>query len=337
MTIGFGVNASWIIDRCYFFGHGETVMNTITLATGTGADWDANIVFQNSFFFGPFSLSYGALFVAGSGANANYGGGVIARSCTFLGTGHVMKTNTATLSTTYPCAVTNSLILMNSGAAPLIANAAGQIVEDYNMIFCSRASTNVTLGAHSIRDNTRAPMFWIGQEQIFGMSRKPFLSPMPGSPLLGFGNDGAQTAYDLNNNPRPSGGETALPTIGALERGDSWGKETGTVRTGSNAISITGPGYQDFDVPVDAASTTVGVYFQYDSTYAGTRPQISVLNGEECGVAAASTTVGTGALNDWAQATINFTPTSAGIVTIRLQSNDTNGGGKAFADDFSVA
>jgi hypothetical protein len=156
--------------------------------------------------------------------------------------------------------------------------------------------------------------------------------PTPGSPLLGFGGSGPPPT-DILQIPKPSGSASA--SVGAYERNDTFGKETTTTRTGANAISITGPGTQDFELPVDAASTTVTVYVRWDATYAGTKPQMKVLRGTECGVSDASTTA-TGSSGSWEQLSLNFTPARAGIVTIRLQSNDTNGAGKMFADDFAV-
>jgi hypothetical protein len=159
--------------------------------------------------------------------------------------------------------------------------------------------------------------------------------PTAGSPLLGFGGN-SPPSTDILQVPKPSGGASASAAVGAYERNDSFGKETSTVRTGSNAISITGPGTQDFELAVDAVSTTVTVYVRWDATYAGTKPQMKVLRGTEAGVSDASTTA-TGSSGAWEQLSLNFTPAQAGIVTIRLQSNDTNGGGKMFADDFAVS
>jgi hypothetical protein len=164
-----------------------------------------------------------------------------------------------------------------------------------------------------------------------------FMEPKPGSWMLTFGNDGTYTtAEDLLGLPRPGGGASATKGIGYLGRGNTFAKETGTVRTGSNAISITGPGTQDFQLPVDATSTTCTVYVRWDATYAGTKPRMLVLNGGECGVTDATVTA-TGAADTWEAISLNFTAARVGIVTIRLQSSDTNGAGVMFADDFSAA
>ena len=124
------------------------------------------------------------------------------------------------------------------------------------------------------------------------------------SPLLGFGNQAGNPTTDFLGLPRPSGpgpnmGERT-ERVGSLERGNTATKETTTVRTGSNAIKLLGPATQDFDVPVNAASTTITVYGRYDSTYAGTLPAMSVINCEEAGVTSATATMA-GAANTWEQ------------------------------------
>lgn len=124
--------------------------------------------------------------------------------------------------------------------------------------------------------------------------------------------------------------------VGCYEYSDSSIKETGTVRTGSNAIRIPGAGYHDFEIPVDASSTTVTIYTRWDSRYSGTKPSMSVLNGGECGVADATDTA-TGSADTWEQLSLTFTPTSKGIVTIRLVSSSTTPTGNSFWDDFDIS
>jgi hypothetical protein len=127
---------------------------------------------------------------------------------------------------------------------------------------------------------------------------------------------------------------TVNVAAGAFERGDTWVPEVTTVRTGSTALSCLGPATQDYDVPVDPVETTISVYMRYDANYAGTLPQLKVLNGEECGVTAATDTM-VAAADTWEQLSLTFTPARAGVVTIRLQSNCTTPIGFAFADDMN--
>lgn len=128
---------------------------------------------------------------------------------------------------------------------------------------------------------------------------------------------------------------TVNAAVGCFERGNTMTRSTALARTGSYSLRALGPAVQDFDIPVSAVSTTVTVYVQWDSTYAGTKPSMSVLNGEECGVTAATATA-TGSAGSWEQLTLTFTPAAAGIVTIRLQSSCTSTLGSAYFDDLAA-
>jgi len=328
MTVPFGAAANITFDRCIVtYGTWSGIGITLT-TSNSGADYDANILIQNSVFLGSFG---NGIYISGSSNLTFRGGGVDIRSILMMG-GSVKIANAFT-SLTIPCTLTSSF-LYEIGNAAVEASALGQITENYNVFTgCVTPRSNVTAGANS--KTSYAPLIEIGQQAIFGMFQRPFAEPMANSPLLGFGDDGTTAAYDALNRPRPAGGLSASKGVGPYERGNTWGRETSTVRTGSNAISITGPGYQDMTLPVDTVSTTVAVYMRYDATYAGTKPQVQVRNGEECGVTAATSSAVT-TVNTWEQLSLTFTPTSKGIVTIRLLSSDTNGGGKAFADDLTV-
>lgn len=133
---------------------------------------------------------------------------------------------------------------------------------------------------------------------------------------------------------RKTSENTVNVAAGCFEAGNTWYAQTGTVRTGSTALGCMGPAVQDFDVPVNAAATTIKVWMRYDSTYAGTLPQMKVLFGDECGVSDATATM-VGAASTWEQLSLTFTPARAGVVTIRLQSNSTVPISFAYADDFT--
>jgi hypothetical protein len=332
----------WTFTRCYFNGGSNAILPTLT--TGTGADYDSNILITDCLFVGGArgtGAQGGAVSIVNSGASAQRGGGLDIRNCTFIvgDTGSAFTTASANLSTTIPNTIVNSFLFCPGLGVGLNATTLGQITENYNLIVASTPRTNVTAGAQSISDNSYAPLFHFGQERIWGGASRPIGEPMASSPLLGFGNDGSQTATDMRGTGhiRPAGGASALPAVGAYERANSWAKNTATVRTGSNSISITGPGYQEFLVPVDATSTTISVYVQWDATYAGTKPQLQIDANGENGVTAETKTA-TGSSGSWEQLTLSaFTPTAKGIVTIRVLSNDTNGAGQTFVDDFAVA
>jgi hypothetical protein len=337
---GTAVAMNWTFDSCVFFQFEATTSVNITMPTVTGADYDTNIVFKNCLFFGGHNVN--TINVTTSGALANKPGGVDLLNCTILG-GNVAFRVGASCSTSIPCTAYNCLIISSTAVS---GAAASVITEDYNVLYGSNTPrVNTSTGANSQAAGTAgvhpyALLLEVGQARLWGFQPRPMFSPTIGSPILGFGNQAGTPATDFAGAPRPSGpGITwanALPSLGYTERGNTATKETTTIRTGSNALKILGPGTQDFAVPVNAASTTVTVYARYDGTYAGTLPQMIVRNGEEAGVTTATATC-VGAANTWEQLSLNFTPSSAGIVTIRLQSNSTAGGGAAFFDDFAVA
>lgn len=332
IVVAAGVAANWTIQRCLFVGIGGGTSNNgvvhITLARHT-ADYNVNIAITNCVMM---MCAAQGVRVMSSGSGTGFGGGIAITNCTILAPSVAVITNDANLSTTFPVTVNNCIL----GVGQLNANVLGEIIEDYNLVGGGTPRVNVTAGAHSQSQQGYALLMEWGQAFVTGSTVRPTAMPVASSPVLGFGAAASPPATDILGATRPAGGASASNAIGAYERANTFGKETGTVRTGSNAISITGPGYQDFALPVAAASTAVTVYVRWDATYAGTKPAMSVLNGTECGVANATATA-TGSSGAWEQLSLNFTPTAAGIVTIRFVSSDTNGGGKMFVDDFAVS
>lgn len=329
-----GAANNLLIDRCIVKCSVQNAVGGVFMIElpRHSADYDCGITIRNTIIYG--GGSPGAFRIVSTGAGSGKGGGAKIRNCTMYGALIGVSCGDANLSTTFPVLVNNCVI--DCGQA-LVANTSGQITESYNWLNPVSPRSNVTAGTGSISDGSYALLAEFGQTQFFGSSLRPFYEPSAGSPLLGFGNDGNQTAYDLRNKLRPAGGVSASPAAGALERANTFGKETGTVRTGSNAISITGPGYQEFLIPVDATSTTISVYVRWDATYAGTKPQLQIDANGEIGVAAETKTA-TGSSGSWEQLTLSaITPTVAGIVTVRVLSNDTNGGGHMYVDDWAVA
>jgi hypothetical protein len=340
ITPATAIALTWLFDQCIFWctGVATAIVNcTFPTRTSPASDYDVGITVQNCILYA--GSSAGGVRLNSSGALAQKPGGVKVLNTLIWGGSPGVSTASANCSTTFPVLVYDCDLIGQSTS--LSANTTGQIVEDYNILVGGTAprSAGITAGTHS-QSGTSPP--WslgleLGEALWQGRAPRTPFTPTAGSPLLGFGTDASVAlTVDLNDTPRPSGGASASKAVGPLERRNTWGRETATVRTGSNALSITGPGTQDFDVPVDATSTTVTVYMRYDSTYAGTKPQIQVRNGAEAGVADATSSAVT-TVNTWEQLSLTFTPTSKGIVTVRMLSSDTNGGGKAFADDFAVA
>lgn len=319
---GIGLARGHLFDRCFFF-RAAPVFSLPTSA----ADYDANITVRNSIFiyFNP------AIDVTATGALAGKGGGVRYRNC-FVSAGNpAARTNSANLSTVFPCQIYNCEIFGVPGGTGISANASGQIVEDYNIVVATTARANVTAGTHSISDSSYSPLFHMGQERIWGGLLRPFGEPMSGSPLLGFGSDGGQTAYDLYNRPRPAGGGS-LPAsaVGALERGNTPSQATSPAPpSGTYDWQGTGPWYQDFLLPVSNTSTTISIVVQRDAAYDAAQgmgnPAMLILANGILGITA-QTLVDSGAAAQWNTLTSSaFTPSGNGWVTVRIASYDGSG------------
>lgn len=332
ITPAVDIASNLLLDSCVVIAAGGNLGINLAPPTSTTADYDLAITIKNCLLTG--GSGGGPFRVTPSGANSFKPGGVTFYNCTIWGGSDNVNTQVNS-STTHTVKIYNSVLF--SGNVGLNANASGQIVEDYNIIYAATPRTNVTAGANSKASSpfTYALLWEAGQAEIAGRLPRPWLMPMKASPLLGFGNQSGSPDVDFLNRPRPAGGENTAKGIGYLERHDTAARETSTVRTGSNAIVITGPGDHDFAVPVDAVATTLSIYGRYDTNHATTnKPQMKVLNGGECGVADATATM-TAAVDTWEQLSLTFTPTRQGIVTIRLISRSAANTGKAFFDDFA--
>lgn len=329
-TFAADVVANWLFDRCIAY-EAKSANNfcNILAVTSASADVDLNFVFRNCVIVTRFQ----AVNVSSFGSNGFKVGGVDILNCTLVCSSTCVVTGAANVSTTYPVTVYNSFLFGNAG---LNANTSGQIVEDYNLISCATARTNVSAGSNSISDGSYSNLFHIGFEQLYGfLPRMPY-TPLDGQPLLGFGGS-SPPSVDLLNRPRPAGGRSTSAGIGALERHDTAGRETSTVDAGSNAIVLTGPADQDIHVPVDAASTTITIRARYDTDHGtGNKPQAILLANSAIGVSTETETM-TAAADTWETLTFSaFTPTAQGVVTIRLVSRSAAGTGKAFFDTLTV-
>jgi len=163
---------------------------------------------------------------------------------------------------------------------------------------------------------------------------RQFGEPMANSPLLGFGAQDpiASNPLDLRGKPRPAGLGAAgsnLPAVGALERSNtSTQSTTPAPPSGTYVWKLTGPGYQEFTLPVDTSATTVACTVQRDTGYSnssGTNPSLQVLANATIGVTA-QTVYDTGGTASNNTLTLSpFTATANGAVTIRVRSNDMTG------------
>lgn len=331
----FGTVLDWTFDRCLFSANSNTNAGSLYVicTTGVGSDYDINIVVKNSTLFS-FSAA-ATIRIVNSGTSANKGNGVKVKNCSFFG-GSALVTANANLSTTYPSTIDNSIIYTGNTTA-LQATSAGQITESYNLIYAQTPRSNVTAGTGSVSNGSYAALFHFGQERTWGGLLRPFAEPMPGSPWLGFGNDGTQTSYDGFNRPRPAGGASASPAVGAFERSNTFVADSSPIGAGDSAIKCTGPAYNEFLIPVPDRAITVSCSVKWDATYAGTKPQLQLLANDRIGVAPETVTA-TGLSGSVETLTLSaFTPSANGdYVKVRVLSNDTNGSGVVQVDDFTV-
>lgn len=336
MVVGFGIAANWVIERCviHFTSNSSTrgALQFNLTRGSSGGDYDTNIQVRNCLFLGGHSCVY---VNSAGGSGTIYGGGIDLDHCTFLhiGSGACLRAVSSNLSTSIPLTMQNCLAIGSQGNI-MQATALGVVVDAGYNVALGLALSTVTQAGTTIADTTAftiAPLLEFGHAWLNGRAPRPFATPMAGSPFLGR-TGGVSLTSDFLERPRPSGATTN--TVGALGRHDTAQRETTTVRTGSTALRIDGPGDQEFQIPVAATATTISIYARYNSAHTGSLPIIEVLNGEECGVANANAVM-TSAADTWEQLSLSFTPARAGIVTLRLRSRSTASGGAVFWDDYS--
>ena len=332
---GFGVPLDLLVERCVFLTSSSQPAPALDIQGDTaaaGADYDLGVTVRNCLFLGSTLLKCN-----GAGGLAFKPGGIQVIGCTAWGCGNQpMFRLLVDMSTTIPCRV-YGCILASSSSTCMSATTLGTLIEDYNWIAAATARTNVAVGSNSKVDSALAPLFHVGEERRRGAPMRMFLEPWPGWGGRRLGHDAAYTTSDdLLGRSRPP--TTALRTWGAVERGNIAARETSVAQASGNAICLVGPGTQEFQVPVDAASTTLSIHLRYDSTYGGSQPQFKLLANPEIGVAEQTVACTAAALNAWEKVSLAaFTPAAAGIVTVRVISNDTGATGKTYADTFEIA
>jgi hypothetical protein len=325
-------------DSCIFVSHPDSSANNAGIeilcdyyASAQNLDIDiTNCVFVR--------CSHGiSITQTGNGTGSSVPNGITVYHCTFLCHRSCVNVDSANVNTTYPTYVYNSFLFrsITTDWSCLRAQATGQIVEDYNAIHSDSARTNVSVGSGSVVHQYLHSFLDLGMsELILGLpgSLRTLAPSDATSNVLGRGNQAGGPSTDMIGGPRPSGGESTAYGLGPMERNDCGAQESTTKRTGSSALVITGPGYHDLLLPVNASSTTVSIYGRYDSSHAATnKPQIKVLNGAHIGVSDATATM-TAAADTWEALTLSFTPTAKGVVTIRVVSRSASGSGHAYFD-----
>lgn len=327
----------WLIDRCFQLGPFHNTPGwSFSLPNSPGQiEYDIQVTFSNNVFIGS-TTPIGCQ----TGSGQTSGGGIKVYNNSFIGCAAMDMQNSST-STRYPHRIMGNLILTpNNGFCIVASGGYGtSAVEDYNMMFGRGVpgANNGVVGPHS-RLNSYNPMIHFGLERLWGGMIRPLGEPLAGSPLAGFLGGGYPVdAGQLDARLGPRATVTAQRAIGAFQRGNNLGQETSVVHSGANAISITGPGFQDFQVPVASGAITLSIYCQYDSNYAGPPVEAQVLPNQAIGVGAARVEFPSAQSGVWQQAVIPISPSSNGVVTVRFISSDTSGISKVAFDSFAAA
>jgi hypothetical protein len=325
--------AHWLIDRCVlvsYIGYGMDITSTRNIS----ADVDLDFTISNCLLF----LSTGSsniLSITGYEGGSYYPGGVNILNCTFVGGSK--QISIVGWSSTYPVNIYNCVFL-----APvdyhISAEASGMVLQDYNYFAWTEdwGCENVTPGAHNKGWTEICALLHVGQEIFAGKTLRPFLSPVAGSPLLGFGNQAGGPSVDFLNRPRPAGGGSTDNAVGYLERHDTAIREDTTADV-APGIKIVGPGDHEFQIPVDATSTVISIKARYDAAHDVTnKPQAVLLANPAIGVTAETLTMSE-AVDTWQTLTFAAqTPSAKGVVKVRLISRSAAGNGCAYFDTFAV-
>jgi len=333
-TIPFGTYRDINFTRCYFGPTGGG-LQSVTATSGTGNHYDVGIAYRNCMIVGYASSTVMSL--TNSGTAVGKGGGMKVLGCTFVG-GSTCIASAASVSIAIPTQVYGCVFFGTN--VSLSANAFGQIVEGGNMFYGGTPRQNVGLGAGSvpgatIPGNSYAPLYHFGQEAIWGAMPRQLGEPMVGSPLLGFGWDTGGS--DILGRPRPAGEYStarATSAVGALQRGNTATADATPIGGGTTPIQITGPGFEDFYVPVPARAITVSCSVRFT----GSPARLEVLANPTIGVRGQSV-VANGLPNVVQTVTLDpFTPTAAGnMVTVRIYNPDPSGTSVLEVDDFLVS
>jgi hypothetical protein len=145
----------------------------------------------------------------------------------------------------------------------------------------------------------------------------------------------SESAEDLYGRPRP--GPYGLPcAAGAVERGDVGVRDGLTYRAASPSLRIDGFGTHDWQIPTGAEPREVLCYLRKSPTYTGPQPRLQLLADAEIGVAFVESLM-VGPAEAWEAVALAFTPTKAGVATVRVFSPCTAPTGAVWVDDFRLA
>lgn len=226
VTASFATALNWTIQRCSIWQLSSQDAIGITLTTGVGSDYDANVQIIDSFIC---AIAFNCINVTNSGTSANEGGGVDVLRCTLLsglGTFTTSGTRIGGSAFSTPCTIQDSLMFCITG---LSAGETGAIT-DLGGNVSTGNTTNVT-GHATNKTSTEdfpAQIISLGHEWMWGMQPRRFGSPfLPGG--LARGTIGSASTDEENRAApegisvwRDSGTATAGAATTITDGGKAW-------------------------------------------------------------------------------------------------------------------
>ena len=329
-----------IIRRCVILGGVQILWDG-----NASADVNMKMAIENCLFFGQAQTSTAryTIFWDLVTADTFAAGGLDVTNCVFWGDYRGVYVEHGA-STTYPIDVRNSSFMYCQTALNKQTSNDGALTSGYNtFLTCGTDYTNVSSGTNDRPTNNRGTQLFGGigdfmLHAFWGWSPFRLFEPLVNADdtytnnLIGDGDTAVAPATDMYNEVRPMYG--TVDDRGPVEARARPKDESTNYRTAVSALRFEGTGFQDILLPVDAFSTTVTVYAEYDSNYSGTLPQFQVINIP--GVADQTDTM-VAAANTLEQLSVTFNPTSKGVARIRFVSNDTSVSGECFFDDLDVS
>lgn len=292
-----GVNArNVIVRRCRLIGNLSSVFiqHSATLN-------DAGHIIENC------EMLYNSV-----AANIQRVGGVVFRHCTIVGNQYGMAFGAA-LAAGQKVDVQYSIIAYNGTG--LSALNLGDIVENYNNFnINATARSNVAVGA-----NSNAYLTGFKPSMLFAGVRFPPAYPRELADWSALRRlDGStDVSDDIYGMVRPA--TESKNSFGALQYNEAQ-RETTTVHGGVASMKIADAGRLQFFISVNAIPTTISVYVQWQTDYAGTKPQMIIRQPGESAI----TLTAVGTSGAWELLTSTFTPSAdTNYVVVEFVSSNT--------------
>ena len=323
--------SNWIIQDCYFAGltagvnginmAGTGTSNTIRRSKFVGSKNMGIAITHSATVSNSAHLIENCQFIAcvASSVRITRVGGITIKGCAFFGGAVPIRVDTA-LAAGQTTTVNNNIIAWattNGVQAVTVPATNEEITENYNAFYGNIAArSNVSTGANSLTD-TNAPLFnphlllsgyQLPNLPLSGLSQWSSLRAMAGTSM---------SSEDIFGITRP-----------VTDSKKSWGpvqftnveRDTGTVHTGSTSLKEADATAFQFPVPVGNGSMTISCYVQWETDYAGTKPQMIIKQAGQADI----TVTATGSSGAWELLSNIFTPASSpDFVMVELRSNNT--------------